>query len=85
MAETYNNFLMLCIAVTQYGNLLETMTIPVLYFKDTSSGNRPILHIDALNTNVEVYKNDANNVIVRTSNALTDIYHVSIYGVNRIV
>jgi hypothetical protein len=83
--ETYNNFLMLCIAVGQYGNFAATMTIPVLYFIDSSSARRPILYIDDSNTYVNVYKSGANNVIVKTSNALSDTYHVSIYGVNRIV
>jgi hypothetical protein len=83
LTETYNNFLLLCIEVTQYGNPLITMTIPVSYFNTTSSGNRPILN--AVSSNVEVYKDGVNRVIVKSSNALTDAFHVRIYGVNRIV
>lgn len=85
LSETYNNFLMLSIEVKQYGNPLETMIIPVSYFNTTSNGNRPILYVNVVSTQVEVYKDGANSVIVRTSNALSDAYRVSIYGVNRIV
>lgn len=84
LSETYNNFLMLSIEVKQYGNPLETMIIPVSYFNTTSNGNRPILYVNVVSTQVEVYKDGANSVIVKTSNALSDAYHVRIYGINRI-
>ena len=75
----WQNYAALSIEIIQYGNTREQMTIPAIYFAQTSAGMRPYLREATTDKSLEVYQNGAGSIKAKM-NAQDASWGFRIYG-----
>ena len=77
----WSSYDLLIIEALFYGNVTESYTIPVSYFKSTDSGSRPIITDSIYNRSYEIYKNTSSSVYIYAYQQESNGYGIRIYGV----